>query len=330
MDKPRVGLLGLGHWGRNHLRVLGELGALHAAHDPDPERLGRAPEELQEATLEGLLARTDLDAVVIATPARTHFDLARQALLAGKDVLVEKPMTLERETGEELARLAAERGRVLMVGHVTLFHPAVEKLHALLQDGTLGEPRYLYSNRLNRGTVREEEDILWSFAPHDLAVFLHLLDAWPEEVVAHGGNYLSPDRADLTITHLTFAGGVKGHIFVSWLHPLKEHRLVVIGSRRMAVLVDGPGGGSLTLHAPADPPVFGVPAEPAEVTEVSFAAGEPLEREVRHFLDVVRDRTSPRTGAAHGLEVLTLLESARTSLATHRAVQPTRPAGPAS
>lgn len=311
---PGVALIGLGPWGRNHLRVLSEMEAIRSVWDPDADALSYAPAQLRAPDLETILADDGVQAVVIATPARTHHALARAAMDAGKDVLVEKPLTLDEGDGQDLVAQARRQGRVLMVGHITLYHPAIVTLRRLVNEGVLGRMRYVYANRLNLGTVRDEEDILWSFAPHDIAVFLELLDAWPAALSAHGGSYLKPGRADVTVTHLEFPDGVRGHIFVSWLHPAKEHRLVVIGDRRMATFTDGPDGGRLVL-CKGVPPERGVQLpEPATAEEVLFPPAEPLRRELEHFLECVRERAEPLTGGQHGLAVLRVLESARRSL----------------
>lgn len=310
-----VGIIGLGPWGRNHARVLAARGWLRSGFDLDGQALQTLPEPMRKVSLAALLDDSALRAVVVATPARTHFSVAREALLAGKDVLVEKPLTLDEEEGEELVRLARRRKRVLMAGHITLYHPAYQRLRALQRAGELGRIRYIYSNRLNLGTVRAEEDILWSFAPHDIAAFLDLTGHWPERVGAHGGSFLREGRADVTVTHLEFPDGVRGHIFVSWLHPTKEHRLVVVGERRMAVFSDDRSGGRLTLFdAGADAGVaLNLAARDCgEVIPVESA--EPLEIELAHFVDCVRTRREPVTGARHGLEVLRVLETARRSL----------------
>lgn len=312
MGERRIGLVGLGPWGRNHLRVLTRLGALGRAFDIDPGAMAEVEAERRAASFGALLDDPRILGVVIATPARTHFEIAREVLLSGKDALVEKPLTLREDQGRELLDISRERGRVLMAGHITLYHPGIEALTRIIAAGEIGPVRYIYANRLNLGVVREEEDILWSFAPHDIAVFLHALGAWPDTVAAHGGSYLKDGRADVTTTHLKFPGQTRGHIFVSWLHPTKEHRLVVIGELGMLVFEDGPHGGSLHRYPP-HPTLRGMPRE--DPVQIPFPCREPLEIELLHFLDCIAARREPRTGARHGLEVLRILEVARRSLA---------------
>jgi UDP-2-acetamido-3-amino-2,3-dideoxy-glucuronate N-acetyltransferase len=313
-SRGRVALLGLGPWGRNLLRVLDELGALAAAFDPDPTALARAPAALRAASVAAIFADPAIDAVAIAAPAALHFELARAALEAGKDVFVEKPLCLDAREGEELVRQAERRGRVLMTGHVVIHHPAIAALKAALLRGDLGRVRYVYSNRLNLGVVRETEDILWSFAPHDFAVLLHLLEAAPTRVRALGRGYLRPDRADVTVTHLDFPDGVGAHLFVSWLHPSKEHRLVVVGDRRMATFVDDGRGGALTIFDVGVDQVGDVAVHRRNGGEaVPLPAVEPLRAEMSHFLDCCRTRAEPLTGGRQGLEVVRLLAAAAES-----------------
>jgi UDP-2-acetamido-3-amino-2,3-dideoxy-glucuronate N-acetyltransferase len=198
-----------------------------------------------------------------------------------------------------------------MVGHITLYHPAIVRLAHAVAQGELGNIRYVYANRLNLGVVREEEDILWSFAPHDIAAFLGILNLWPETVAAHGGTYLKKGRADVTTTHMKFPGETRGHIFVSWLHPLKEHRLVVIGDLGMVVFEDRREGGTL-LRYPPHPSLRGVPQQTP--VPLAYDTEEPLVAEWKHFLQCLQDRREPITGSMHGLKVLRILEIARKSL----------------
>ena len=236
-----VAVVGCGHWGRNLVRNFAQLGSLATVCDTSPEALHLAREIAPQAkTLHDFseALASPVDGVVIATPSKTHYSMARNALEAGKDVLVEKPLALTYKEGVDLVHLAEELGRVLMVGHVLEYHPAVARLFDLVNEGELGTIRYIYSNRLSLGIVRREENILWSFAPHDIAVILRLVGGMPLQVVACGGSYLQPNVADVTVTNLLFENGARTHIHVSWLHPFKEQRLVVVGSRKMASFDD--------------------------------------------------------------------------------------------
>jgi predicted dehydrogenase len=316
-DVPGIGVIGCGYWGRNLVRCVNALGALRAVSDPAPA--GRetaralAPEVPVFDKPEDLLAQPSIDAVMIATPAETHYPLASRALELGKHVFVEKPLTTTVEDGVRLDAQARAAGRVLMVGHLLEYHPAILKLRELVRDGVLGKIRYIVSHRLNLGKIRSEENALWSFAPHDIAVILRLVGQMPFQVVATGGSYLQPNVADVTVTQLLFDNGVRSHIFVSWLHPFKEQRLVVIGSRRMATFDDV--AKALTLY---DLEVHWEQGQPVPVrhqgTPVPFAPDEPLLRECQHFLDCVASGAAPLTGADTGIRVLRILHAAQRSM----------------
>jgi UDP-2-acetamido-3-amino-2,3-dideoxy-glucuronate N-acetyltransferase len=253
--------------------------------------------------------------------------LASSAIRGGKDVLVEKPMALRREEGAVLKALAEDHERILMVGHVLQYHPAVRRLKEVLSDGVLGKVQYMYSNRLNIGTIRSEENILWSFAPHDISVMLALLGESPISVSAHGGNYLHPERADVTMTTLTFASGVKGHIFVSWLHPYKEQRFVVVGDRGMIAFDDLEADDKLRLYAHQVDWIDRRPvARRAEPVSIPVDRQEPLQLECQHFLDCIANRRTPRTDAREGLAVLSVLEACQQSL--DQAAAPVAVSGP--
>jgi UDP-2-acetamido-3-amino-2,3-dideoxy-glucuronate N-acetyltransferase len=324
-----VACIGAGSWGRNHVRNLHALGVLAAVCDPDAKRradaAGIAPGVPVLAEPSAVLTDPTIDAVVIATPAETHGALVRAALLAGKDVLVEKPLALVVDEGAELAALARERGQILMVGHLLWYHPAVLRLKELIDAGELGRIRYVYSNRLNLGRIRREENILWSFAPHDVSVILGLLGEMPEDVQASGGNYLHDRIADVTVSLLSFPSGVKAHVFVSWLHPYKEQRLVVVGDRNMAVF-DDQAAEKLVLYAHTIDYRNHVPvASRAEGRPVGFEAYEPLRAECEHFLSCIATRSAPRTDAEEGLRVLSVLDACQRSLSSPVPATPAAP-----
>ena len=320
-DGPAVAVVGCGAWGINHVRVWRDLGVLRVACDLDPARREtvrtRYPGVETSDDVDSVLDRPDIAAVVVATPASTHAALASKALDAGKDVLVEKPMALQAAEGERLVEHARRRERVLMVGHVLEYHPAVRKLWDLVRGGALGRVRYIYSHRLNLGHFRAEESALWNFAPHDIAIMLRILDAMPEELACYGGAYLNHDVADVTLTSLRFPGGVHAHIFVSWLHPFKEQRFVVVGDHQMAVFEDTrPWPEKLLLYPHrVDWPGGRLPvARRAESVPVELAPVEPLREECEHFLHCVRTRDRPLTDGQSGLNVLRVLERSQDSL----------------
>lgn len=322
---PRnVAVIGSGYWGRNLIRNFHQLGALLTVCDGNPRVEAEIREKYPEVAFCGayreVLADANVRAVVLATPAAAHFDLARQAMEAGKDVYVEKPLALKVEEGAELAAMAERLGRVLMVGHILQYHPAVLKLKELVAGGELGRIDYIYSNRLNMGKIRTEENILWSFAPHDVSVVLSLLNEEPVSVTCDGGEYLSRDVADVTLSQLTFASGVRAHIFVSWLHPFKEQRLVVVGSEKMAVF-DDTAADKLVLYSHRVEWKDRVPnAVKAMGEKVALENVEPLNSECRHFLECVEKRTTPRTDAREGLRVLKVLAACEEALQGRRVV----------
>jgi UDP-2-acetamido-3-amino-2,3-dideoxy-glucuronate N-acetyltransferase len=330
---PAVGLIGYGHWGRNLARNLSALGALRVICDPDSTARATARRTCPEANVTGdageVLRDPGLEAVVIATPAALHAGLATQALQAGKDVFVEKPLALRVEDGEALAEEARRRDRILMVGHLLEYHPAVERLCELIARGELGRLRYVYSNRLNLGRIRTEENALWSFAPHDVHVMLRLLGERPVDVTCRGGSYLQHAVADVTMSTLTFASGVRAHVFVSWLHPYKEQKLVVVGDRKMAVFDDTLDAEKLQLYPHRVDWIDRLPvAVKSEAETIAVEDEEPLAREMRHFLECVVSRIRPRTDAASGVDVLRVLDACQRSL--ERGGAPVRLDGPPS
>lgn len=321
MHKPIVAVAGSGYWGKNLVRNFHQLGALGAICEPSEagQIVARelAPGIQIFNEFEDLLQNPAIDAVVIATPAVTHASLTRQALLAGKDVFCEKPLALNYREADALVRLAREQERILMVGHILEYHPAVLKLRELVDSGELGQIHYLYSHRLNLGKIRREENILWSFAPHDIAVILRLLgEELPFQVIAQGGSYIQPNIADVTMTQLTFDNGVSAHIFVSWLNPFKEQKLVVVGSRKMVVFDDV--AKSLMLY---DQRVDIREGEPIPIKgdgiPVAFSSDEPLRLECEALLEAVRLRKPPITDGESGLRVLKVLQAAQRSLITN-------------
>ncbi len=255
--------------------------------------------------------------VGISSPAATHFDLAKKALSAGKDVFVEKPLALRLAEGNELVKLARDRQRVLMVGHILQYHPGLLKLKEMVDAGELGKIEYIYSNRLNFGKIRREENILWSFAPHDISIMLWLLGSMPIQATAVGGAYLQPNIMDTTISTFLFDQGVRTHIYVSWLHPFKEQRLVIVGSKQMVTFNDqAPKGHKLLLHKKNINVVDGVlvAGKMAGIPVPFNEEIEPLRAECEHFLECIRTRDKPRTDGEEGLRVLRVLDACQRSL----------------
>jgi UDP-2-acetamido-3-amino-2,3-dideoxy-glucuronate N-acetyltransferase len=316
--KPKIAVVGCGYWGKNLIRNFNDLGSLAAVCDTDAAHLRDAAETYgvpAVASYDDLLSNEDIDGVVIAAPAAQHYELARKALLAGKDVFVEKPIALHVHQGQHLEELATHHARILMVGHLLLYHPAIRELKRLISAGELGKIQYIYSSRLNWGKVRTEENILWSFAPHDISAILYLLEEEPNAVAANGASYLDPRTTDITLSTLEFASGVKAHIFVSWLHPFKEQKLVIVGGRKLAVFDDTAKGQELCLYPHRIDWRDRVPiAHKTEAEIVPLADEEPLRVECQHFLDCIRDRRRPLTDGPSAVRVLNILELCDRSL----------------
>jgi UDP-2-acetamido-3-amino-2,3-dideoxy-glucuronate N-acetyltransferase len=301
------------------VRNFDKLGHLYGLFDSDANHLARFGSQYPGARLfhsyQDVLADPEVDAVVIATPAEQHADMGIAALKAGKDAFIEKPLALFPEDGMELVETARERRRILMVGHLLLYHPAVRKIQELVASGELGRLEYIYSNRLSMGKIRREENALWSFAPHDISVILMLMGHLPLQVTATGGAYVQPNIADVTVSNLLFERGTRAHIFVSWLHPYKEQRLVVIGSKKMVVFEDSKADDKLLLFDKQIEWVNGaVHAASAKGTPVPFDAAEPLSIECAHFADCVRTRRKPITPGDEAVQVLQVLQSCHRSL----------------
>ncbi len=330
-----VAVVGCGYWGRNLVRVFHEIGALAAVSDSDAELASEFADRysVPARDFDQLLDDPDVAAVAIAAPAAVHATLAGRALRAGKHVFVEKPIALRTTDAEELVALAAEGGRVLMVGHLLQYHPAYLALRELIGDGRLGRLQYVYSNRLNLGKIRREENVFWSFAPHDISMILALTGEMPSAVTATGASYLHSVIADVTNTYMSFPSGVNAHIFVSWLHPYKDQRLVVVGSEGMAVFDDTRDWSEkLRLYAHRIGWRDGAPEpERADVELLELDEAEPLKLECEHFVECVAEGKTPRTDGHEGLRVLRVLEAAEGALQQERGAGPApwAPGGPA-
>lgn len=317
-----LALIGAGYWGRNLARNFHQLGALAVVCDSSDEVLAAqsaaCPGIRVTKSVEEVLADASITRVAIAAPAARHFDLAQRALQAGKDVFVEKPLALDVREGLALVELAEKHGRILMVGHLLQYHPCVRAIQRLVAEGALGKLQYITSNRLNLGKIRREENALWSFAPHDISVVLSLVGGeMPDRVRCIGEAYLHHGVADVTLTTMSFPGGVNAHVHVSWINPFKEQRLTVVGSHGMLVFDDTlPWAEKVMLYR--QPLVW----EGGVVPTAKKAAGEavvvpeeePLRLECLHFLECCDERKAPVTDGEEGLRVLEVLNAAQRSL----------------
>ena len=330
----KTAIIGTGAWGKNLFRnflTMNESELLTCC-DLDGDRcsglLAGIPEVASTTDPEDIFTDPNIDAVVIATPAPTHFELAKRAMEAGKDVFVEKPMTLALEDAEELVRISDKLERVLMVGHLLEYHPGVLKMKELLDSGELGDPYYLYSERVNLGKIRKDENALWSFAPHDISIILYLLDEEPIEVAARGAAYIQSGIEDVVFLWMRFSNDRLAQIHVSWLDPHKVRRTTLVGSKKMVVFDDmqpgekirvynkvvngnGNGNGRNGKFVGFDEALslrFG------EVTIPALPTAEPLRLECQHFVQCVETRTKPRSDARDGLRVVRVLDAAQRSL----------------
>lgn len=318
MPKKNIAVIGSGYWGKNLVRNFSELGVLKIICDLDEHTLNdfrqKYPDIETTTSFQNVLEDKTIKGVVISTPAVLHYKMVKQALNHGKDVFVEKPLSLNVTQGQELVKIAEQQSNLLMVGHILQYHPAIIKLRDMIKRGELGKIQYIYSNRLNLGKFRTEENILWSFAPHDISVILMLLNEFPTSLASHSGTYLSQDVADVTLTTLDFPSGVKAHIFVSWLHPYKEQKLVVVGSKKMAVF-DDVSNQKLLLYPHEIEWVNQVPVPRRKDAElVGIDTKEPLKEECLHFLECIGSRKTPKTDGREGLRILEILQASQESM----------------
>jgi predicted dehydrogenase len=328
VETLRLAAVGLGYWGPNLARNLDELEGAELAWicDRDEARLerfgGRFPDSQKTTRFQDLLEDDALDAIAIATPVVTHFELARAALLAGKHVFVEKPLALSAALGEQLVALAEERALVLMPGHLLLYHPGVAKLNDLVESGELGRLLYVYGNRQNLGQIRKDENALWSLGAHDLSVILHLVREEPAEAWARGESFLNPGVEDVVFCYLRFPSGVVAHMHLSWLDPHKMRRMTVVGDKKMAVFDDMEPERKVTVYDKG-------PQQPAEtwgewqtrsgdISIPKIANDEPLRLECEHFLRLLLGEGDRTAAARDGLAVVRALEQLQSSLERER------------
>ena len=309
VNRPAVAVIGCGRWGRNLIRNFHKLHHLHTVCDLNPQQLAEAaapyPTTAQADSLDAVLSHPDIDAVVIATPSETHYAVARQALEAGKHVYVEKPMATSSEQSRELFTLATACDRILMVGHLLLYHPVVNRLRQLIDEGALGDISYVRSERLNYNPFRQDRSVMWDLAPHDVSMMSYLLNRDPERVVSARGHCTGTDgRMDVVHLELAFPGGATGHIHNSWVEPQKQVKLVVCGTQATAMLDDARETEKLLLFRPGTngaPPIREFP---------EYLTMEPLKLECQHFINAIRQNRPPRTDGSNGYRVVSILEAA--------------------
>ena len=319
MTMAKIVQIGCGHWGKSLTRNFFEIGALAGVVDGHPETAAKMSDTygVPVFSLESALANPEVDGISLATPAQTHATLATRALEAGKHVYVEKPLALKTRDAEALIALADKLDKRLMVGHLLQYHPIFIALRGHLEAGLIGDVQYIYSNRMSLGKLRIEENVLWSFAPHDFSMLLSLAGQEPVGVTAQGASFITPGLADWCTVHLAFENGVRGHIQTSWLHPFKEQRLVVIGSEGMLVFEDSlPDWGRKLVHYAHKISTDGAVPVPQKADPIYLSApnGEPLQNECRHFIESIQQGSTPRTDGCEGLAVLKALAAAELAL----------------
>lgn len=318
----KLAVIGSGKWGMNHVRtsssILKDNFKIVCDYSPNNEQKIKevSPSIKFTTNLDDILNDPEINAVIIATPAETHYEIGKRCLENGKNVLVEKPITLYSNEAQELIDIAKKSGLKLMVGHVLLYHPAILKIKEMINTGKIGKLQYIYSNRLNLGTIRSEENILWSFAPHDISVIQFLTEYDPVQIFSKGASYVQDDIEDTTITYLKYPDNVNAHIFVSWLNPFKEQRLVVVGDKGMMVFEDSLSTDKLKYFEKG----FQVNEEgqvekfDKKFEVIPFDEAKPLEEEQKHFYYSVINNSQPLTDGVHALKVLEILEKAQKDL----------------
>ncbi|MBO6725866.1 MAG: Gfo/Idh/MocA family oxidoreductase [Rhizobiaceae bacterium] len=324
----RIAHVGHGYWGKNLARNFAELGALEAVVDENRAVADEAAKLLgaRSATFDEVLADAAIDGVSLASPASLHAKQAIMALKAGKHVFVEKPLALTIDDAQQVCNLASAKSLKLMVGHLLQYHPVFAALRTMVQDGELGAIRYAYSNRLSLGKFRAEENVLWSFAPHDLSMLLSVFGEEPSSVTAQGNVWFQPGIADLACVQMHFPSGGSGHLLASWMHPFKEQRFVVVGDKASAVFEDTAANWDRKLaiyrhefDMSGSAPV----ARKAEAAYIAVPRSEPLKTECSHFVECIDEGRQPLTDGEEGLRVLKVLQAAEDALAQNLALQNT-------
>jgi len=321
-----MAVVGAGAWGKNHIRVFSEIPDVHLKYvcDSDPSRLTRLqksyPQSKMVENINPILQDPEIKGIVIASSAISHFPLTKEALLGGKDVLVEKPMALNVKDAEEMAKIAEGENRILMVGHLLIYHPVFDRLKEMIDSGELGKVHYIYTQRVNLGIIRQDENALWSFAPHDLSVVLKLFGEAPVVVSANGESYIQKDIEDVVFLSLHFADGKMANVHLSWLDPHKVRKITIVGSKKMVVFDDMEASEKLKIY---DKGVGNLSYDSygeylslrfGDITIPNIKMAEPLRAEAEHFIQCIQSRKQPKTGGRDGLEVVKALVAAQQSL----------------
>jgi len=317
MDK-KICVIGAGRWGKNHLSTLDKIGALGGLVEENTSSIElfskKYPDIKFFTNIEDAI-NVGFDGFTIATPAETHYDIARRVIESQHHVLIEKPITTTFEDAQHLNELAKKNNINLMVGHLLLFHPAINKIKDLINDGKIGDLQYIYSNRLNLGNVRSEENVFWSFAPHDISIMQYFIESFPIDIISRGGAFIQNDIHDTTMTFLEYSNNIKAHIYVSWLHPFKEHRLVVIGSEGMLSYEDSSEKKLINFY---DKKYIlnknGPIKKDGQISVIEYDNTAPLELEMKYFINHLDGRPIKIANGDSALEIIKILERATDSL----------------
>ena len=314
----KVCVVGAGRWGMNHIKILNNLNALGGIVESNSETLESLKTTYPDVACYSNISNAlndNFNGFTVATPAPTHYSIAKRIIEAGKHILIEKPITLNSDEAKILAKLAVEENVNLMVGHVLLFHPAFNKIKSLLEDGSLGELQYMYSNRLNLGTIRTEENVFWSFAPHDIALFQYFTNSFPNNITSRGVDTLQNGIHDTTITSLQYPNRIMGHIFVSWLHPFKEHRFVIVGSKAMIRFEDSAEGKPLIFYNKTVDWIDNIPTPQNGPTKhIDYDSAMPLTEELNYFVNHLNGSPITICNSESAVDVMKILEAATESL----------------
>jgi predicted dehydrogenase len=311
-ESNKICVVGGGYWGKNHIKTLNELGALGGIVDSNKETLlkykATYPDLNLYQSINDALNKNNFSGFIIATPAKTHFKLAKIIISNSKSVLVEKPFALDLEEAKEMVSLSKKHKVNLMVGHLLLFHPAIIKIKQIIDKGEIGKLHYMYSNRVNLGKVRSEENVFWSLAPHDISIFQYLTKSFPNEISAKGSNFIQNEIFDSTISYFKYPNNIDGHIFSSWLHPFKEHRLVIIGSEGMICFTDSDNNSPLLLYPNKIDISNGIPNEiKGNPKEINYESEMPLKKELEYFISNLNSSDIKKANAKHALEVTKIM-----------------------
>ena len=319
MIKKKICVVGGGYWGKNHIKTLNKLNALAGIVEFNQTLASdysfQYPDVKIYSSIDDALESKIFDGYTIATPSETHYEIAKHIIAFRKPLLVEKPLALNIKNAEELVTMAKEYSVNLMVGHLLLFHPAFKKIKEMCNEGYIGNLQYMYSNRLNFGTIRSNENVFWSFAPHDISLFQYYAESNPKDIFSIGTDILQPGIHDSTITTIKYENGIMGHIFVSWIHPFKEHRFVLIGSKGMLYFEDSKKDKPLLYFSKSINFKGKVPvAEDKSSTKIEYDFQYPLTEQLKYFIDCIGGRDVKIANGQSGLDVINILERASSCL----------------